>query len=50
MALPQGDLRLLETDVAKRTRTASIAVRPTWVGVLDFQTRFPNALPERLRS
>ena len=32
------------------TRMASIAVRPTWVGVLDFQTRFPNALPERLRS
>jgi hypothetical protein len=32
------------------TRMASIAVHPTWVGVLDFQTRFPNALPERLRS
>jgi nitroimidazol reductase NimA-like FMN-containing flavoprotein (pyridoxamine 5'-phosphate oxidase superfamily) len=31
-------------------RMASIAVRPSWVGVLDFQTRFPNALPERLRS
>jgi hypothetical protein len=24
------------------TRMARIAVRPTWVGVLDFQTRFPG--------
>lgn len=24
------------------TRTARIAVRPTWVGVLDFQTRLPG--------
>jgi hypothetical protein len=31
-------------------RMGRIAVRPTWVGVLDFQDRFPNALPERLRS
>jgi hypothetical protein len=54
-ALPQGDLRLLETDQARRllaapylahidqpgTRMARIAVRPTWVGLLDFQTRVP---------
>jgi hypothetical protein len=26
------------------TRMASIAVRPTWVGLLDFQTRMPSAL------
>jgi hypothetical protein len=26
------------------TRMARIAVRPTWVGVLDFQTRLPSAL------
>jgi hypothetical protein len=26
------------------TRMARIAVRPTWVGVLDFQTRMPSAL------
>ncbi len=26
------------------TRMARIAVRPSWVGVLDFQTRFPSAL------
>ena len=27
-----------------------IAVRPDWVGVVDFQTRFPAAMPEWLRS
>jgi hypothetical protein len=26
------------------TRMARIAVRPIWVGVLDFQTRLPSAL------
>jgi hypothetical protein len=26
------------------TRMARIALRPTWVGVLDFQTRLPSAL------
>lgn len=26
------------------TRMARIAVRPTWVGVLDFQTRLPSPL------
>jgi hypothetical protein len=26
------------------TRMARIAVRPTWVGVLDFQIRLPSAL------
>jgi hypothetical protein len=27
-----------------------VAVRPAWVGVMDFQTRFPAAMPEWLRS
>ena len=27
-----------------RTRMARIDLRPTWVGVLDFQTRLPSAL------
>jgi hypothetical protein len=26
------------------TKMASIDLRPTWVGVLDFQTRLPSAL------
>ena len=26
------------------TRMARIAVRPTWVGVLDFQTRLPGGM------
>jgi PPOX class probable F420-dependent enzyme len=32
-------------------RMARIAVRPTWVGVTDFQTRFPGgATPEEFRN
>jgi hypothetical protein len=44
--LPQGDLRLLDNDIAQAdkpgTRTARIAVRPAWVGLLDFETRLPK--------
>jgi hypothetical protein len=29
-------------------RMARIAVRPDWVGILDFQTRFPAALAKRM--
>jgi hypothetical protein len=29
-------------------RSARIAVRPEWVGILDFQTRFPAALAKRM--
>jgi hypothetical protein len=29
-------------------RTARIAVRPDWVGILDFQTRFPEGLAKRM--
>ena len=29
-------------------RTARIAVRPQWVGILDFQERFPSALAQRM--
>lgn len=29
-------------------RSARIAVRPAWVGILDFQTRFPEALAKRM--
>jgi hypothetical protein len=32
------------------TKMARIAVRPTWVGVLDFQTRFPEKTPAALRG
>lgn len=31
------------------SRMARIAVRPTWVGVLDFQTWFPGNFPAALR-
>ena len=29
---------------------ARIAIRPTWVGVLDFETRFPNGMAKRRRK
>jgi hypothetical protein len=29
---------------------ARIAVRPTWVGLIDFRTRFPEAMPADLRG
>ena len=29
-------------------RTARIAVRPDWVGILDFQARFPAAMAKRM--
>jgi hypothetical protein len=36
-------------QVAKMVpRMARIAVRPEWVGILDFQTRFPEALAKRM--
>lgn len=37
---------LLRHDV----RMERIAVRPSWAAVMDFQTRFPAAMPEWLRS
>jgi hypothetical protein len=37
----QGARNIAEVD-RPGTRMARIAVRPTWVGVLDFTTRFPG--------
>lgn len=37
----QGAANIAEVD-HPGTRMARIAVRPTWVGVLDFRTRFPG--------
>jgi hypothetical protein len=30
--------------------SARIAVRPEWVGVLDFETRFPEAIAKRMAA
>ncbi|MDQ3780730.1 MAG: pyridoxamine 5'-phosphate oxidase family protein [Chloroflexota bacterium] len=30
------------------TEMARIAVRPAWVGIIDFETRFPSALAKRM--
>ena len=35
---------LLESVDDPRTRMARIAVRPTWVGLLDFETRLPGPI------
>ncbi|WP_280397493.1 pyridoxamine 5'-phosphate oxidase family protein [Nocardia carnea] len=35
---------LLQSAALPGTRQARIAVRPTWVGLLDFQTRLPSPL------
>jgi hypothetical protein len=32
------------------TKVARIALRPTWVSLLDYQTRFPQGWPDHLRS
>jgi len=44
---PQGDTVLLTHPVAETlltsTELARLALRPSWVGVLDFETRFPGA-------
>jgi hypothetical protein len=39
--LPQGDLRLLDTDLAQRLLRSSIPAR---LAFLDFATRLPSAL------
>ena len=36
--LPQGDLKLLESEMAR------IALRPAWVGAIDFETRLPGSM------
>ena len=36
--------RRLEQVRALSAQMTRIAVRPTWVGLLDFQTRFPSAI------
>jgi len=43
----QGDAWAAQVG-AMMTETARIAVRPTWAKVLDFQTRFPEALARRM--
>ena len=43
MGTEQATPYLAEIDDPS-TRMARIAVRPTWVGLLDFQTRLPSAL------
>ena len=54
--LSQGAPDLLDHDVARRLLTSAEparpgvrmvrkALRPSWAGVLDFETRFPGAMP-----
>ncbi len=43
----QGARNVAEADVPG-TRMVRIAVRPDWAGVLDFTTRFPGVLADRI--
>ncbi|WP_068276551.1 pyridoxamine 5'-phosphate oxidase family protein [Aldersonia kunmingensis] len=40
----------LEALAARAPRMERISLRPNWVGVLDFQTRFPGGMPAFLRG
>jgi hypothetical protein len=50
MPVQQGDVGLLQHPAAHEllesgTAGVRITIKPEWVGLLDFQTRFPSALP-----
>ena len=49
MPAEQGDAYFAELR-RREVTMERIAVRPAWVGVMDFRTRFPAAMPEWLRS
>lgn len=40
--LPQGDVRLLDSDIAQGLLALTELARVAYVGVLDFRTRFPG--------
>jgi hypothetical protein len=44
---PEGGRTMFEQMNAMSDQFARIAVRPDWVGVLDFETRFPSGMARR---
>lgn len=47
---PEGGQAWAEQTRRLSARMARIAIRPDWVDVLDFETRFPGGLARRLRT
>ncbi len=45
---PEGGRTWTERMAAMTDRMARIAIRPTWVEVLDFETRFPTGMARRM--
>jgi hypothetical protein len=41
---------LAQMGTLRITRMARVAIRPEWVGLLDFQTRFPSALERAMEA
>ncbi|WP_051406859.1 pyridoxamine 5'-phosphate oxidase family protein [Nocardia sp. CNY236] len=53
-ALRKGGSERVEQDLAllsaRAPRMERIAVRPTWAGLMDFRTRYPEAAPEWMKG
>lgn len=47
---PEGGRAWVERMRQMTDRMARIALRPTWVEVLDFETRFPSGMTRRMRA
>lgn len=46
----QGRANTADLEAAQGVRMVRIALRPSWVGVIDFQTRFPAPIAEAMSS
>jgi hypothetical protein len=46
----EGGRQWIERIEASPTKMARIAVRPAWVGLLDFETRFPSAIERDMEA
>lgn len=50
-SMPEAEADAYFAEIERRgTVMERITVRPTWVGVMDFRTRYPAAMPEWMRS
>ena len=45
---PEQGRAMVEQMERMSARSARIAIRPTWAGVLDFETRFPSGMTRRM--
>lgn len=47
---PEMGRAMFERMNAMSDQFARIAIRPTWVGVIDFETRFPSGMARRMEN